>query len=433
MKIGEFAELCNTKISVLRHYDKEGVLIPDLVDPLTGYRYYRQEQEEIFQMITILKHSGFSLKEIRKILSKRKDKSYILQCLEKRKIEIEEMLIYLKEVENITTTEEEKKKFQIVKTKMGLEMNSSLFNPEIADFSKIFQEMEKEAMRQGYQRISNFRTMRTKESNKIWINIQLLPLNNEAKELHEVICQSFKNDERIIGKWKVVGEYATKEDFFANISYDLGEFGDIHREVYFLPGGQRYWIYGWTKDFIIIDNGREQFQNAYKLDIYEGKTYMFIEYKSYYYRRGGQCTILVLCQMDQKEYRRSEITKKDNINLPFLLDEEILGKWKAVNFCRYKEDFADQRIPEKDLYFKEITFFPNGACQSVYADQIIFGMDIQTWTKNYVLRKWNQTACAYEIRKKDDVEYLIMEWKSGDYQWGGFEPDYYVFIRKTIE
>lgn len=31
MQIGEFAKICHTKISVLRHYDKEGLLQPDYV------------------------------------------------------------------------------------------------------------------------------------------------------------------------------------------------------------------------------------------------------------------------------------------------------------------------------------------------------------------------------------------------------------------
>ena len=54
---------------------------------------------------------------------------------------------------------------------------------------------------------------------------------------------------------------------------------------------------------------------------------------------------------------------------------------------------------------------------------------MQVWTKGYVLRKWNSTACAYEIRRADDKEYLIMEWKSGDYLWGGYDTDYYAFLK----
>ena len=38
MKIGEFAKACRTRVSVLRHYEKRGLLLPDHVDRFTGYR-----------------------------------------------------------------------------------------------------------------------------------------------------------------------------------------------------------------------------------------------------------------------------------------------------------------------------------------------------------------------------------------------------------
>lgn len=69
MRIGDFAKICNTKISVLRHYDKEGLLPPVRVDLFTGYRYYSHEQIPVFLRITALKKAGFSLSEIKKMLS----------------------------------------------------------------------------------------------------------------------------------------------------------------------------------------------------------------------------------------------------------------------------------------------------------------------------------------------------------------------------
>ena len=60
MKIGEFAKVCNTKISVLRHYDKQNLLRPIYIDKFTGYRYYSQEQISIFFRITALKEAGFT-------------------------------------------------------------------------------------------------------------------------------------------------------------------------------------------------------------------------------------------------------------------------------------------------------------------------------------------------------------------------------------
>ena len=59
MKIGEFAKLCGTKISVLRHYDREGLLEPQHIDEFSGYRYYTSEQILSFYRITALKKAGF--------------------------------------------------------------------------------------------------------------------------------------------------------------------------------------------------------------------------------------------------------------------------------------------------------------------------------------------------------------------------------------
>jgi len=118
-----------------------------------------------------------------------------------------------------------------------------------------------------------------------------------------------------------------------------------------------------------------------------------------------------------------------------------LGKWKA--FCYFdplwigKEDFVPYENPPKgagnyleDPYFKEIEFMEGGHVKAVYRDQVITGDDKHVWTKGYWLRKWNSNACAYEIKIFEDKEYLIIEWKSGDYRFGGRESSYYVMVRE---
>lgn len=68
MKIGDFAKACNTNISVLRHYDKVGLLKPLYIDRFTEYRYYDSSQIAVFERISELKAVGFSLAEIRRML-----------------------------------------------------------------------------------------------------------------------------------------------------------------------------------------------------------------------------------------------------------------------------------------------------------------------------------------------------------------------------
>jgi len=60
---GEFARLCKTTKATLFHYDQENLLKPKHVSE-NGYRRYGVEQFFDFDMITMLKETGSSLKEI---------------------------------------------------------------------------------------------------------------------------------------------------------------------------------------------------------------------------------------------------------------------------------------------------------------------------------------------------------------------------------
>ncbi|MGW5321530.1 MerR family DNA-binding transcriptional regulator [Rhodococcus pyridinivorans] len=44
MSIGEFSTLTRISVRMLRHYDSQGVLIPAVVDEVSGYRRYLPEQ-----------------------------------------------------------------------------------------------------------------------------------------------------------------------------------------------------------------------------------------------------------------------------------------------------------------------------------------------------------------------------------------------------
>ena len=43
-KIGEFSKLSRISIRMLRHYDEIGLLVPEHIDPWTGYRQYAAAQ-----------------------------------------------------------------------------------------------------------------------------------------------------------------------------------------------------------------------------------------------------------------------------------------------------------------------------------------------------------------------------------------------------
>lgn len=72
-KIGEFSQLAQVSVRMLRHYDKLGLLTPNYIDKFTGYRYYTIEQLPRLNRIVALNGLGLTLQEIADLLSDRSD------------------------------------------------------------------------------------------------------------------------------------------------------------------------------------------------------------------------------------------------------------------------------------------------------------------------------------------------------------------------
>ena len=363
MKIGEFSRACNVPISVLHYYDRYGLQKPDYIDRFTGYRYYSENQIRICARINALKAAGFSLSEIKQMLSRSTTSADIARIFDNRKKKLNEILHYLDELRD---------------TILG---GNSMAKTKI-------------------------------------------------QVMHEDVQIPFENDEKIIGKWKIIGEYNNRTEFDLGQTRQEESIGNRNGEVFFLPNGEWYWCYSWTKGKLLIDDGESSSVNEFTVEKQSDGLYMFVKLKSFDYLQTGRTTLLVLHQCDNCRYKAKDIARKDNISIPFNNDRNILGKWKSVAFVQNKDDFSPENVDSSfEPYFKEIDFLPNGECSSVYGDEIISGRHAQEWTNGFVLRKWNCTACAYEIKNIDDTEYLFIEWKSGDYRWGGFDTDYYVFRR----
>ena len=422
MKIGEFAKVCDTRISVLRHYDKEKLLIPVYIDRFTGYRYYSKEQIPVFFRITALKQAGFSLSEIKGMIERVDNDAKIIELFDQKEAEIIEMLHNLKSA----------KKMMIGANVMIHVVFNETEKGTFAKCGKInstYEQMDNEIAAGDYQRVSAIMLKENPDNKEQELVCEVVKLNKELVPLKENIQLPFENDEAVIGKWEVIGEYVVKDEFYEDRECRNNWFYEYPSGIYFLPNGEDYWCYSWTKGKLLIDTGDSSSVNQYEIEEIDGERYMFVTLKSYHYRRGGKPKILVLKQVDQNRYSAKELARKDNIDMPFVDDKRVIGKWKSFDFIATKEDFSSEGSGEPPIFFKEIEFFEGGSCTSVYGEEIISGDDKQVWTKGFVLRKWNSCACAYEIRTVDDRDYLIIEWKSGDYRWGGFDTDYYVFVR----
>ena len=165
MQIGEFAKICKTKISILRHYDKEGLLSPDYVDNFTGYRYYSKEQIAVFLRISALKKAGFSLLEIKQIINSCGDAEEILDLFENKKRELLYTLSELEEAARLTIGADKLIDISFY------EKNGCMYaESEAFDFnrqSEMRDSMDKVIMTGGYQRISPYMVSNESDSSTV--------------------------------------------------------------------------------------------------------------------------------------------------------------------------------------------------------------------------------------------------------------------------
>ena len=69
LTIGQMSKVCGVSVKTLRHYDKIGLLKPQRIDEINGYRYYEDSQIGTMLLIGRLKRYGFSLTEIQALLT----------------------------------------------------------------------------------------------------------------------------------------------------------------------------------------------------------------------------------------------------------------------------------------------------------------------------------------------------------------------------
>ena len=238
--------------------------------------------------------------------------------------------------------------------------------------------------------------------------------NEQKGRIEDKIDLPFVNDEAVLGRW-------TSVDFVDEPSQFRPERrhveGDLYmKELTFLPGGETSTAFTWTKG-VVIHRG-DKTASKYEIKRIGGKEYLFLEWKSgdytirhmkpkyYVLTRSGTDKVLT----DKK--RRIE----DKIDLPFVNDEAVLGRWTSVDFVDEPSQFRPERKHvEGDLYMKELTFLPGGETSTAF-----------TWTKGVVIHRGDKTASKYEIKRIGGKEYLFLEWKSGDYTIRHMKPKYYV-------
>lgn len=267
----------------------------------------------------------------------------------------------------------------------------------------------------------------------IEIKIPVFPLNEpNFTPLREDISSPFENDESAIGKWALIDTLTCYEQF----NHDKARYEKGDKEIYFLPNGENYWLYTWTKGFLIYHNNGQITKNPYCIRVIDNCTYMFIEMKLFYYTRcGGKPEIWVLKKIDSKKYNVNDVRVKDELPIEFISDSTVIGKWNAFDISLnpniYFEE-SDRYIPIDKLFWHSVNFISNGLLINEFKGQLtgqIYTKDNFRWTNGCIMDIDESVVSKYTIKQFKGEDFLFIEWKSGDYKYGGKVNCYYVFKR----
>ncbi len=84
-KIGEFSRLTQVSIRMLRYYDETGLLKPDCIDKISGYRLYSINQISLINRIIFLRDLGFNVSEISLVMNNWENDYIVNQLINKQK------------------------------------------------------------------------------------------------------------------------------------------------------------------------------------------------------------------------------------------------------------------------------------------------------------------------------------------------------------
>ncbi len=246
---------------------------------------------------------------------------------------------------------------------------------------------------------------------KIKENINTLNLIEQKGGIDNM--DMFINDERVIGKWKLVAISNSKEDYYENKYLD-DDFSI--KELYLMENGKKYWVISWTKDYIIINGNK----NPYELedDLMFIKVYGIFDNSEYKYA--------VYKKIDNKNYDIEDFTIKDDTNFDYELDNELVGNWQAIDFVYNEEQFMpNKKYWKYDLALDKLSVYADGNVLISYnSDKIKKTKYTKGFIANIIL---DDTLCKYFYKVDNNKTYLFIEWKNGDYIYSNQVPGYYVF------
>lgn len=245
----------------------------------------------------------------------------------------------------------------------------------------------------------------------------------------------FVDDASVIGKWKTVDFVKNIADFnidkrYWNEELFLSELAFIKEGKMlnsFENGNLAYAPTTWTKGKII--NEQEKTASGYDIRDINGKTYLFMQWKSGdYIFKEREPYYYVLEKVDSQDYSDYSVKAimEDKIDYSFELDTQMLGRWESVDFVKDISQFSpNQKSWLDDLYLTQIDIFENSKIEIATTKGSYYVKSI-FWTKGLIIDTRYKTASKCTIKEIDGDTYMFYEWKSGDYTYRGMKPYYYV-------
>ena len=277
----------------------------------------------------------------------------------------------------------------------------------------------------------NFSLQQIKDFNNYSLIDKKLEIESQIKELEkklktisslriekgEIVMKEFENDNKVIGKWQYEFSATTKENYLKGDCYF--DKNAMLQELYFLPEGKGYWMFdGWTKGKLFLHRGP-----VYTYEICDDKLILNVTHD----KTGEHALTLVYKKVDSKEHVVEDIARKDFVDYPFDMDEEVLGDWEVYDFV-YEDDFKNYK-PQKsarNLYIKKMTFQSDGV---VWFEDKYGNRFDKNWTKEHILTE--VTDEHYQITEDAGEKFLILEWKSSEYTFTG--KLYVRYVMKKIK
>ena len=246
---------------------------------------------------------------------------------------------------------------------------------------------------------------------KLKENIKELNLINKRGGIDNMA--TFINDDRVIGKWNLIGISSSKNDYYNNKLLD-DDFSI--KELYLMENGKRYWVIAWTKGYIII-NGKK---NPYEIE----NDLMFV--KVYGIFDDGEYKYAVYKKVDNKKYNVEDFIIKDDINKDFVLDDNLTGNYICIDRVDNEDQFNPNNKHWKDeLWVDKMSVYKDGNVLMSYIDNSVKKIK---YTKGYIINMIaSDTLCTYFYKIYNDKTYLFVELKNGDYIYANQVPGYYVF------